>query len=96
MTEASEGGWSRPGEADERRHKDRAMERVTEERRGEEREHSSIIHHAALWLWEGVIRAEEGSFKRLKPNWATELRIKRSGTELIDCRRSGVYLQVYL
>lgn len=64
--------------------------------RGEERERSSIIHHAALWLWEGVIRAEEGSFKRLKPNWATELRIKTSGTELIDCRRSGVYLQVYL
>lgn len=92
MTEASEGGWSRPGEADERRHK----ESDGKSHRGEERERSSIIHHAALWLWEGVIRAEEGSFKRLKPNWATELRIKTSGTELIDCRRSGVYLQVYL
>lgn len=35
MTEAREGGWSRPGEDDERHHKDRAMERDTAERRGE-------------------------------------------------------------
>lgn len=53
----------------------------------------SIIHHAAAQrLWEGAISADEGSFKRLKPNWATEMRIKR--TDLIDCRRSGVCLQV--
>lgn len=30
----------------------------------------------------------------MKPNWATELRITR--TDLIDCRRSSVYLLVYL
>ncbi len=57
---------------------DGEMEKDTE-RKEEGREHSSIIHHAALWLWEGVIRADEGSFKRLKPNWATAPRIRRSG-----------------
>lgn len=69
---------SRPGEADERHHKDREMERDTE-MGGEGRGRSSIIHQAAPWLWEGVMRADEGSFKRLQPNWATEPRIRRPG-----------------
>lgn len=59
MMEAREGGLSRPGEADERHHKDRVMERDTE-RGGEGRESPSIIHHAVLGLWEGVMRADEG------------------------------------
>lgn len=86
MTEAREGGQvvTLPGKPDERHHKDRVMERDTE-RRGEEegrREEGELVNYspcsAVVVLWEGVMRAE-GRFKRLEPNWATELRIRRSG-----------------
>lgn len=53
------------------------MERDTE-RGGEGELVNYSPGRAVAALWEGVTRAE-GSFKRLEPNWATELRIRGSG-----------------
>lgn len=78
------GGSSRSREPGERQHKDRVMKRNTER----EREEAGLVNYSprsavGVLLLCGVVWCGCGlgdrSFKRLKPNWATEQRIRRSG-----------------